>query len=110
MFDDAARAALGAIREGAQGAGGLAKKGALAFTLGVPTAAAWEGTRRVMSPELYKSKATITSEVPASTNMGNASGGASAIAASPFEQAKSALAEAALAEALHDIKARNSVL
>ena len=109
MFDDAARAALGAFREGAAGAGGLAKKGALAFTLGVPTAAAWEGTRRVMSPELYKSKATITSEVPVSTNMGNAGGSAPA-ASSPFEQAKSALAEAALAEALHDIKARNSVL
>lgn len=107
MFDDAARAALGAIRQGAEGTGGLLKKGALAFTLGVPTAAAWEGTRRVMSPELYKSKATINSNVPAPAGVTS-----SGVAAAPsaYENAKSALAEAALAEALHDIKARSSVL
>lgn len=107
MFDDAGRIALEAFRSGAQGTGSVLKKGALGFAVGVPTAAAWEGTRRVMSPELYKSKATINSNPPASTSSASSSVHA---APSAYENAKAALAEAALNEALHDIKARSSVL
>ena len=105
MFgDDAARVALDAFRGGAKGVGDTLKKGAVGFAVGIPTAAAWEGTRRVMSPELFKSKATINNDVPASVAGGATNGG------SQYEQAKAALAEAALSEALSDIKARSSVL
>lgn len=75
------------------GAKRLAKKSLTGFVVGVPTAAGWEVTKRITSPELYRSRATSVGETSAEPGS--------------MEAAKAALAEAALAEALDDIQFRN---